>query len=123
MQGLAAMVVNAYKGALESRGVRGTAGSGSGARTLLDGLSLSMAHNHWLAANHLDLHASLPLETPEEDVEQERMGSERMESDAAGLRRGFEAPPLDAAKVGRGYRGDVGVDAGSSQSLGTAISS
>lgn len=69
VQGLAAIVVNAYRGATESRGARGSAGSGSGTRTLVDGLSLSMAHNHWLAVNHLDLHASLPLQIPDHDDE------------------------------------------------------
>lgn len=113
VQGLAAIIINAYRGAAESRGARGTAGSGSGTRTLVDGLSLSMAHNHWLAINHLDLHASLPLQIPEDDDDDaggRRRGGcgsagEEGETDGAeectrvGLSRGFEAPPLDAAKV------------------------
>lgn len=112
VQGLAAIVMNAYRGAAESRGARGTAGSGSGTRTLVDGLSLSMAHNHWLAVNHLDLHASLPLQIPDHEDEDEggtrggggRGGGEggadgAEECGRGGLSRGFEAPPLDAAKV------------------------
>ncbi|CAM9935444.1 unnamed protein product, partial [Sphacelaria rigidula] len=65
VQGLAAVIVNEYQGAAESRGTRGTAGSGRGARTLVEGLSLSITHNHWLAVNHLDLHACLPLQEPD----------------------------------------------------------
>lgn len=112
VQGVAAIVVNAYHGASESRGARGTAGSGSGTRTLVDGLSLSMAHNHWLAVNHLDLHASLPLQILDPDegdgggegggvgVEAEGpSGPPAEECKGGGLSRGFEAPPLDAAKV------------------------
>lgn len=111
VQGLAAIVMNAYRGAAESRGARGTAGSGSGTRTLVDGLSLSMAHNHWLAVNHLDLHASLPLQIPDDDDDDGRrrgVGSrgggesgvdEAEECGRGVLSRGFEAPPLDAAKV------------------------
>ena len=112
VQGLAAIVMNAYRGAAESRGARGTAGSGSGTRTLVDGLSLSMAHNHWLAVNHLDLHASLPLQIPDHDDDDEggtrggggKGGGEGVADGAeecgrGGLTRGFEAPPLDAAKV------------------------
>lgn len=98
MQGLAAIVMNTYRGAAESRGARGTAGSGSGARTLVDGLSLSMAHNHWLAVNHLDLHASLPLQVSGGE-EQEGRGPDGDEAKDEGLARGFEAPTLDAAKV------------------------
>lgn len=99
LQGLAAIVVNAYRGSAESRGARGTAGSGSGTRTLVDGLSLSMAHNHWLAVNHLDLHASLPLQNPDDGVEGQGGGPGGEEGKGGGLSRGFEAPPLDAAKV------------------------
>lgn len=112
VQGLAAIVINAYRGAAESRGARGTAGSGSGTRTLVDGLSLSMAHNHWLAVNHLDLHASLPLQIPDDDDDNEdggragggrggRVGGTDRAEDGkgGGISRGFEAPPLDAAKV------------------------
>lgn len=106
VQGLAAIVMNAYRGATESRGARGTAGSGSGTRTLVDGLSLSMAHNHWLAVNHLDLHASLPLQIPDHNNNDDggRRGGEGGADETekcrrGGLSRGFEAPPLDAAKV------------------------
>lgn len=117
VQGLAAIVINAYHGAAESRGARGAAGSGSGTRTLVDGLSLSMAHNHWLAVNHLDLHASLPLQIPGHDNDGEvgrrggcgRGGEARAdggeEGTRGGLSRGFEAPPLDAAKVKVGFKG------------------
>lgn len=99
MQGLAGIVVNVYRGALESRGARGTAGSGSGTRTLVDGLSLSMTHNHWLAVNHLDLHASLPLQVPDDIEEGRESGPEGEEQKGRALSRGFEAPALDAAKV------------------------
>lgn len=112
VQGLAAIVINSYGGASASRGARGTAGSGSGTRTLVDGLSLSMAHNHWLAVNHLDLHASLPLQIPDHDDVDDgngrggggraRGGGPRDAGEGCkggGLSRGFEAPPLDAAKV------------------------
>ena len=100
VEGLAAVVMNSYKGAEEGRGSRGTAGSGSEARTLVNGLSLSMTHNNWLAVNHLDLHASLPLEIPDRVVEgQEGRVSDTEESKGEGLTRGFEAPPLDARKV------------------------
>lgn len=105
VQGLAAIVINSYRGAAESRGARGTAGSGSGTRTLVDGLSLSMAHNHWLAVNHLDLHASLPLQIPDHDDDDEGGRGGEGGADGAdecrrgGLSRGFEAPPVDAAKV------------------------
>lgn len=108
VQGLAAIIVNAYRGASESRGARGTAGSGSGTRTLVDGLSLSMAHNHWLAVNHLDLHASLPLQIPDPDGRERGAGGgdgpeEGQECKTGGLCRGFEAPPLDPAKVNSKY--------------------
>ncbi|CAM9189340.1 unnamed protein product, partial [Hapterophycus canaliculatus] len=110
VQGVAAIVVNAYHGASESRGARGTAGSGSGTRTLVDGLSLSMAHNHWLAVNHLDLHASLPLQILDPDDrdgggeggiggEAEGTSGPPAEECKGGLTRGFEAPPLNAAKL------------------------
>lgn len=99
VQGLAGIVVNVYRGALESRGARGTAGSGSGTRTLVDGLSLSMTHNHWLAVNHLDLHASLPLQVPDDSEEGRESGPEGEEQKGRALSRGFEAPALDAAKV------------------------
>lgn len=111
VQGLAAIVINSYRGASASRGARGTAGSGSGTRTLVDGLSLSMAHNHWLAVNHLDLHASLPLQIADDDDDDDGGGrgggsgargggaDAEEECKGGGLSRGFEAPPLDAAKV------------------------
>lgn len=94
VQGLAAVIVNSYRGASHSRGLRGTAGSGSGARTLVEGLSFSITHNHWLAVNHLDLYAALPLQDPDRETVQDR------EAEASGSRaRGFEAPPIDASKV------------------------
>lgn len=98
IQGLAVIAINSYQGALESRGARGTAGSGSGIRTLVEGLSLSMAHNHWLAVNHLDLHASLPIQTLDAGEGEQEPGV-GLEGKGGGLSRGFEAPPLDAAKV------------------------
>lgn len=99
VQGLAAVIVNSYRGAPESRGARGTAGSGSGARTLVEGLSLSMSHNHWLTANHLDLHASLPLQDTGGGRGQEEATHEGEANGGAIGGHGFEAPPLDLAKV------------------------
>lgn len=109
IQGLAAVVVTSYYGPSKSRGARGTAGSGSGARTLVDGLSLSVAHNHWLAVNHLDLHAALPLQLPVGEVGGVRddrgvsgvsgLDTEAEEIDRRIHPRGFEAPNLDASKV------------------------
>lgn len=100
MEGLAAVVMNSYRGAEEARGARGTAGSGSEARTLVDGFSLSLTHNHWLAVNRLDLHALLPLQVPENEAEdQEGRVSDAEEANGEGFIRGFEAPPLDAKKV------------------------
>lgn len=102
MQGLAVVIVNGYQGATECRGARGTAGSGRGARTLVEGLSVSITHNHWRAVNHLDLHACLPLQEPDDDGvghQEEVRGS--VEPNRGGSReRGFEARPLDASKVG-----------------------
>lgn len=100
MEGLAAVVMNSYRGAEGARGARGTAGSGSEARTLVDGFSLSLTHNHWLAVNRLDLHALFPLQVPENEVEeQEGRVSDAEEANGEGFIRGFEAPPLDAKKV------------------------
>ncbi|CAN0362639.1 unnamed protein product, partial [Discosporangium mesarthrocarpum] len=69
VKGVSVVILNAYHGPHISRGARGTAGSGRGARTLLEGLSLSMVHNHWMANNHIDLHAFLPLPPGDEDGE------------------------------------------------------
>lgn len=101
VQGLAAVIVNEYQGAAESRGTRGTAGSGRGARTLVEGLSLSITHNHWLAVNHLDLHACLPLQEPDGGgvSHKEEVCRSRESSTGGSRERGFEAPPLDASKV------------------------
>lgn len=94
VQGLAAVIVNGYRGAAESRGSRGTAGSGSGARTLVEGMSFSITHNHWPANNHLDLHACLPIQERDRNRRQD-------EEERASERRawGFEAPPIDPSKV------------------------
>lgn len=94
VQDLAAVIVGSYQGAQVSRGVRGTAGSGSGTRTLVEGLSFSVTHNHWLESNHLDFHASLPLQDPDGGTGQEDLEA----SDPRA--RGFEAPTIDSAKVG-----------------------
>lgn len=101
VQGLVAVILNGYEGAMECRGARGTAGSGRDARTLVEGLSLSITHNHWLAVNHVDLHACLPLQEPDDGVGHQQEACGNLKANRGGSReRGFEARPLDASKVG-----------------------
>jgi hypothetical protein len=107
--GLAAVVLNSYAGAARARGVRGTAGSGRGVRTLAEHLSLGLWLDQWYADNRLDLHVSLPLPPEDDGYESDDVADGDADSAAAAtataaatgatagssslLRWGFDAPP------------------------------
>ncbi len=52
---LAVMIVQDYCSPVKQRGMRGSAGSGRGVRTLLNHFSLSLILNQWYSGNRIDL--------------------------------------------------------------------